>query len=119
MTSTSAGRKRKNVISSDDEDEYSPNILTTGSGLVLKAAGKNQFPHSRKVHKLDATAAQSIQEQLTTWFGGVHDARNMPWRRRWDPSLTADAKAQRAYEVKHVLSHSENGNDFARSGCLR
>jgi A/G-specific adenine glycosylase len=100
MTSTSAGRKRKNVISSDDEDEYS-------SGLVLKAAGKNQFPHSRKVHKLDATAAQSIQEQLTTWFGGVHDARNMPWRRRWDPSLTADSKAQRAYEVKHVLSHSE------------
>jgi len=111
MASTSTGRKRKNVISSDDEDEYSPNIHTVGSDLVLKAAGKNQFPHNRKAHNLDATAAQSIQEQLTTWFGGVHDARNMPWRRRWDPTLSQDAKAQRAYEVcRHVRIHPHSEN---------
>jgi A/G-specific adenine glycosylase len=108
-TSTGLGRKRKNIIDSDDEDGCSPNILTAGSDLVLKAAGGNQFSHSRDAHNLDLTAAQSIQQQLTTWFLGVHDARNMPWRRRWDPTLTREAKAQRAYEVRPVISRACGG----------
>jgi len=37
---------------------------------------------------------------LLEWYSGVHEARGMPWRKPFDPSLGADARAQRAYEVR-------------------
>jgi hypothetical protein len=40
-----------------------------------------------------------MRSSLLEWYSGVHEVRGMPWRKPFDPSLDADARAQRAYEV--------------------
>jgi A/G-specific adenine glycosylase len=41
-----------------------------------------------------------MRASLLEWYAGVHEVRGMPWRKPFDPSLDADARAQRAYEVR-------------------
>jgi hypothetical protein len=41
-----------------------------------------------------------MRVSLLEWYSGVHEARGMPWRKPFDPSLGVDARAQRAYEVR-------------------
>ena len=100
-TSKTFNKKRKAVvISSDEEDvEDSPQVIASDRDSTVRKPARIEFPHSPEIHHIDVTAAQSIQHELTAWFSTVHDSRGMPWRRRWDPALSSDAKAQRAYEV--------------------
>ncbi|KAG8805690.1 hypothetical protein FRC17_005383, partial [Serendipita sp. 399] len=95
------GKRKAYIISSDDDDnDHSDVIPTVESTSNSRTGSGNLFVHSRNVHTLSKANAKVIQDSLSTWFlTGVHDARNMPWRKRWDPSLSGDAKAQRAYEV--------------------
>ncbi|KLO10729.1 DNA glycosylase [Schizopora paradoxa] len=40
-----------------------------------------------------------LRQALLKWFDGVHDKRGMPWRKRYDGSLSRELQSQRAYEV--------------------
>jgi hypothetical protein len=106
-SSNSRVKRKAYIISSDDDDndddyadaESSKTAQITAPQHTL-ITGKPQYPHSRKSHIIKSNNAKQIQNALTAWFlDGVHDARGMPWRKRWDPALSAEAKAQRAYEV--------------------
>ena len=55
-------------------------------------------PHSSSRHSI--SSPRPMRASLLDWYAGVHDVRGMPWRRPFDPSLDADARAQRAYEVR-------------------
>ena len=55
-------------------------------------------PHSSTRHSI--SSPRPMRASLLEWYAGVHDVRGMPWRRPFDPSLDADARAQRAYEVR-------------------
>ncbi|CAG8674004.1 10335_t:CDS:2, partial [Acaulospora colombiana] len=101
-SSNSRGKRKAYIIDSDDDDDEYADADTPPTPAVAAAAtqpGKSQHPHSRKSHIIKSSNAKQIQNALTVWFlDGVHDARGMPWRKRWDPALSAEAKAQRAYE---------------------
>ena len=43
--------------------------------------------------------AARMQAALLEWYGGVHAARGMPWRKPYDRTLEPEERAQRAYEV--------------------
>jgi A/G-specific adenine glycosylase len=53
--------------------------------------------HSVTVHVI--TAVEPARAALLEWYDRVHDARKMPWRKKFDPSLDVEGRAQRAYEV--------------------
>ncbi|KAI0264658.1 DNA glycosylase, partial [Gloeopeniophorella convolvens] len=53
--------------------------------------------HSQSRHIIPSP--NDMRLSLLDWYSGVHDARGMPWRKPYDPTLGADAQAQRAYEV--------------------
>ncbi|KAI0318077.1 DNA glycosylase [Amylostereum chailletii] len=55
------------------------------------------IPHPASRHLIQNSAP--IQDALLSWFVTVHDVRGMPWRKRFDASLTTEQRAQRAYEV--------------------
>lgn len=82
------------VIESSDSEQESPSTSSAKSGT-----GR---PHSSAQHSLKPSVARNIQENLATWFLTVHDARGMPWRKQYDPSLPDAEKAQRAYEVGQI-----------------
>ncbi|KAH9974128.1 DNA glycosylase [Lactifluus volemus] len=54
-------------------------------------------PHSPSLHLI--SSPDLMRPSLLEWYSGVHDARGMPWRKPFDPTLDSDARAQRAYEV--------------------
>ncbi|KAH9983154.1 DNA glycosylase [Russula compacta] len=54
-------------------------------------------PHSPSRHLISSPGP--MRPSLLKWYYGVHEVRGMPWRKPFDPSLDADARAQRAYEV--------------------
>ncbi|KAI0249749.1 DNA glycosylase [Lactifluus subvellereus] len=54
-------------------------------------------PHSPSQHLI--SSPDLMRPSLLDWYAGVHEVRGMPWRKPFDPSLDADARAQRAYEV--------------------
>ena len=55
-------------------------------------------PHSSSRHSI--SSPRPMRASLLEWYAGVHEVRGMPWRKPFDPSLDADARAQRAYEVR-------------------
>lgn len=56
-----------------------------------------QVQHPKSLHDLHHVC--DIRESLLRWFAGVHDAREMPWRKRFNPNLSIEERNQRAYEV--------------------
>jgi len=54
-------------------------------------------PHSSGYHSTADVAG--LQTELLAWFEEVREKRGMPWRKRYDPSLTMEEKGQRAYEI--------------------
>jgi A/G-specific adenine glycosylase len=56
-----------------------------------------QVQHPKSLH--DLRHVRDIREALLRWFAGVHDAREMPWRKRFNPNLSIEERNQRAYEV--------------------
>jgi A/G-specific adenine glycosylase len=59
-------------------------------------------PHSTSRHLI--YSPESMRTSLLEWYSGVHEVRGMPWRMPFDSSLDADARAQRAYEVRSQTS---------------
>lgn len=53
--------------------------------------------HSASMHVI--TTVEPMRIALLEWYDSVHDARRMPWRKKFDPSLDVEGRAQRAYEV--------------------
>ncbi|OCF36922.1 hypothetical protein I317_05857 [Kwoniella heveanensis CBS 569] len=56
----------------------------------------------QRAHGIDYHFVDRIgmaQEDLLSWFEVVREKRGMPWRKRYDPSLSMEEKGQRAYEV--------------------
>lgn len=47
--------------------------------------------------------AEQMRMSLLDWYDQVHDKRSMPWRKRYDPTLTAEQRSQRAYEVRYMI----------------
>jgi A/G-specific adenine glycosylase len=62
------------------------------------------FLHSRSRHLI--ASPDLMRPSLLKWYSGTHETRGMPWRKPFDSSLDANARAQRAYEVRrrHLLS---------------
>jgi len=54
-------------------------------------------PHSSGYHSTADVAG--LQPELLNWFEEVREKRGMPWRKRYDPSLSMEEKGQRAYEI--------------------
>jgi hypothetical protein len=61
-------------------------------------------PHPRSLHSI--SSPDLMRASLLEWYSGVHEVRGMPWRKPFDPSLDADARAQRAYEVSRPQHHN-------------
>jgi A/G-specific adenine glycosylase len=68
-----------------------------GSQRAEQPAASPKRLHPRGLHSL--TSPETMREDLLEWYSDVHEIRGMPWRKPFDPSLDADGRAQRAYEV--------------------
>ena len=55
-------------------------------------------PHAASMHVV--TDPEPVREALLEWYGKVHESRGMPWRKPYNPDLSAEERAQRAYEVE-------------------
>ncbi|KAJ7057825.1 DNA glycosylase [Mycena amicta] len=55
--------------------------------------------HAKSTHIINKTDIDSIRTALLEWYATVHESRNMPWRKPFNPSLGPEDRAQRAYEV--------------------
>uniref|UniRef100_A0A0W0FVX8 HhH-GPD domain-containing protein n=1 Tax=Moniliophthora roreri TaxID=221103 RepID=A0A0W0FVX8_MONRR len=64
--------------------------------------------HLKSLHILASVA--SMQNSLLLWYSTVRDARGMPWRKPFDPTLGPSEKAQRAYEVSFFRECLDLGN---------
>lgn len=53
--------------------------------------------HSKSTHTIGSPGPMRVA--LLLWYRTVHDTRRMPWRKPYDPSCSAEERAQRAYEV--------------------
>lgn len=82
--------KRRKIIKKQPPD--APGGVVEGAQSYAKAA---KHPSSRHVVK----NVEEMRETLLAWYDQVHDKRGMPWRKRFDPSMTAEQRSQRAYEV--------------------
>jgi hypothetical protein len=54
--------------------------------------------HSKSTHAI--LSPVPVRIALLDWFKTVHDTRGMPWRKPYDPTLSPERRAQRAYEVR-------------------
>nr|KIR50140.1 A/G-specific adenine glycosylase [Cryptococcus bacillisporus CA1280] len=62
--------------------------------------------HGMEYHSVDKIV--DGKESLLSWFERVREKRGMPWRKKYDPSLSIEEKGQRAYEVSiYTLVHQE------------
>lgn len=55
-------------------------------------------PHAPSYHST-AHLTPASRLALLSWFDTTRDARAMPWRKRFDPTLSPEELGQRAYEV--------------------
>lgn len=53
--------------------------------------------HSKSTHIISSPGPMRVA--LLRWYRTVHDTRRMPWRKPYNPSSSAEERAQRAYEV--------------------
>jgi A/G-specific adenine glycosylase len=54
-------------------------------------------PHASSYHS--TSDISRLQPDLLDWFEQVREKRGMPWRKRYDPTMTMEEKGQRAYEI--------------------
>ena len=110
---------------SDDDSEYTPELhpirkrLATKNRRLSHPTSKNLDDsvdtqvdesetnvqrHSASTHTIASPAP--IQKALLDWYSGVHEYRGMPWRKKYDPTLGVDGRAQRAYEARFLSATS-------------
>ena len=75
------------------------------------------FLHSRSRHLI--ASPDLMRPSLLKWYSGTHETRGMPWRKPFDSSLDANARAQRAYEVRRRHFRAESWLLNPLSVCLR
>lgn len=66
------------------------------AGAAVELAGDTE---KHPVSKHVISNAAPLHSALLEWYGGVHEARGMPWRKPYDPTFGPEERAQRAYEV--------------------
>ena len=71
---------------------------TTDGRAEASALDTYDTPHPRSRHLI--ASPDLMRSSLLEWYSGAHEVRGMPWRKPFDSSLDADARAQRAYEVR-------------------
>lgn len=109
-------RKRAQRLASESEEGYVDNSDSSynetsrakGTQKTRKARKKDHenddstvvnsiSGHSVSMHVISAVEPMRIA--LLEWYDRVRDARKMPWRKKFDPSLDIEGRGQRAYEV--------------------
>jgi A/G-specific adenine glycosylase len=73
---------------------------TAKASASAASSSTQALVHASTTHVLSDEDAEGAANALLDWFAGVYDARGMPWRKRFDPSWTAEQRGQRAYEVR-------------------
>ena len=71
----------------DVEDSEADGSVSSGPGTL----------HAARIHVV--TDPEPIRAALLEWYGKVHESRGMPWRKPYNPDLSVEERAQRAYEV--------------------
>ncbi|WVQ99230.1 A/G-specific adenine glycosylase [Kwoniella sp. CBS 9459] len=94
-----ANNRVKDEESVIDIEDLGSGLQGGSDGAVAGAAAgpSVQRRHAMEYHSVDRIGA--IQEDLLSWFEQVREKRGMPWRKRYDPSLSIEEKGQRAYEI--------------------
>ena len=90
-------RKRRSTTA-----QKGPASTATDGRAEASALDSYDTPHPRSRHLI--AFPDLMRPSLLEWYSGAHEARGMPWRKPFDPSLDADARAQRAYEVRRQTS---------------
>ncbi|EJD02473.1 DNA glycosylase [Fomitiporia mediterranea MF3/22] len=85
-------RKTKKALASADSEDYEHTAAAEANFDIGKAVS-----HPVSLHSIKHPVA--IQRCLLDWYAGVHQNRGMPWRKPFDPTLDAQGRSQRAYEV--------------------
>ena len=113
-----AKRKNINYSSEDDASDFEPTSAkrsvvsqrkrrpttaqkgSTSTDERAEASALDTYAtsHPRSRHLI--ASADLMRPSLLEWYSGAHEVRGMPWRKPFDSSLDADARAQRAYEVR-------------------
>lgn len=109
-------RKRAQRPASESEDDYAHNSDSSYDETSCTKVTQKTRKARKKIHEKDGStvvsgilghpvsmhvisAVEPMRIALLEWYDRVHDARKMPWRKKFDPSLDAEGRAQRAYEV--------------------
>lgn len=111
-------RKRQTRKADDESNEYSDSGHDSDYSDAVKPVkrqktARKQRTSERKLQAAQPTAgrakhpvtrhtinrAEPMQMDLLQWYDKVHDKRGMPWRKQYDPTMTAEQRSQRAYEV--------------------
>ena len=79
-----------------------PASTATDGRAEASALDSYDTPHPHSRHLI--ASPDLMRPSLLDWYSGAHEVRGMPWRKPFDSSLDADARAQRAYEVRHQTS---------------
>ena len=74
-------------------DEHALDAQRTAVGHVVDSNGQ----HALAYHDFTADEISIFRDELLAWFAA--NQRSMPWRKPFDPSASAEERAQRAYEV--------------------
>ncbi|KAH9849610.1 DNA glycosylase [Lenzites betulinus] len=87
QTKAKAKRRESRDASSDSESDQNPE---SAEMLPIR-------PHASAIHVLSSPGPS--RDALWKWYDDVRDTRGMPWRKPYQHTWDAEAKAQRAYEV--------------------
>ncbi len=97
--SASASEFEGSDISFDEAPKKKPKVPKKAT---KKAAKKDDLvsatPHDKSLHVIET--AEDICDALLKWYSSAYTARAMPWRKPYNPNLTKQERAQRAYEVR-------------------
>ncbi|KAF8609042.1 DNA glycosylase [Ceratobasidium sp. AG-I] len=88
-------KKRKRVSSAKSTKPTRPKKVPSVSTTLF--SGPFEEPHATSRH--DSQRLIPYLPALLEWFEEKREVRGMPWRKRYNPSLSKEERAQRAYEV--------------------
>jgi A/G-specific adenine glycosylase len=88
---------KRSVVSRRKRRSTTAQKGSTAERAEASALDTYATPHARSRHLI--ASPDLMRPSLLKWYSGAHEVRGMPWRKPFDPSLDADARSQRAYEV--------------------
>lgn len=120
MPRASAKRKASGVPPSGAESSKAAKRRKTRADVSDDASGDEDADvapvrHASALHVLGTTRRDTLRDALLAWYATVQDAREMPWRRPWDETLSSAERAQRAYEVRPRAPSRVADSDARRS----